>query len=96
MRAVSEGIGADPTLRSIRRDSDGKLDRAIDSIRSRYGAGAIQRAVAATETVSSGVGFVPLASISDNLEEADPSDAASPSDSESSADDLAADDLAGR
>ena len=66
-----EGIGADPTLRSIRRDSDGKLDRAIDAIRSRYGAGAIQRAVAATETVSSGVGFVPLASLSENPEDDD-------------------------
>ena len=86
------GIGADPTLRSIRRDSDAKLDHAIDAIRSRYGARAIQRAVAATETVSSGVGFVPLASIADNGEES--SDAASPSDSESSADDLTADDLA--
>ena len=97
-----EGIGADPTLRSIRRDSDAKLDRAIDAIRSRYGAGAIQRAVAATETVSSGVGFVPLASIAENLEETnsgdseESSDIASSSDSESSADDLAADDLTDR
>lgn len=89
-----EGMAADPTLRSIRRDSDAKLDRAIDAIRSRYGAGAIQRAVAATETVSSGVGFVPLASISDNLESEEQGDVAGPSDSGSSADDLAADDLA--
>ena len=95
-----EGIAADPTLRSIRRDSDAKLDHAIDAIRSRYGAGAIQRAVAATETVSSGVGFVPLASIADNLEEANSGDSeesgdiASPSESESSADDLVADYLA--
>ena len=66
-----EGIGGDPTLRSISRDSEGKLDRAIDAIRSRYGAGAIQRAVAATETVSSGVGFVPLASLSENPEDED-------------------------
>ena len=82
-----QGIGADPTLRGISRDSDGKLDRAIDAIRSRYGAGAIQRAVAATETVSSGVGFVPLASISENLDEANSSDG------KESADDLT-DDLA--
>ena len=82
-----EGIGADPTLRGISRDSDGKLDRAIDAIRSRYGAGAIQRAVAATETVSSGVGFVPLASLSENLDEE------SSSDGKESADDLT-DDLA--
>lgn len=83
------GIAADPTLRSIRRDSDAKLDHAIDSIRSRYGAGAIQRAVAATETVSSGVGFVPLASIADSLESEESSDVASPSESENPADDLA-------
>lgn len=75
-----ESIGADPTLRGISRDSDGKLDRAIDAIRSRYGAGAIQRAVAATETVSSGVGFVPLASLSENLDEANSSDGKEPAD----------------
>ena len=92
-----EGIAADPTLRSIKRDSDAKLDHAIDAIRSRYGAGAIQRAVAATETVSSGVGFVPLASIADNIEgeesnsgdSEESDDIASLSDGESSADDLA-------
>lgn len=56
-----DSLVEDTALRST--GGDGKLDHVIDAIRARYGSQAIRRAVVASETASSGVGFVPLASL---------------------------------